>query len=105
MVKWLLERFLKSVPGNDEKLRPSAVGFKFVYSVELGVLNLSCDVSEIQRSAEQTGRACILVSGNYHVALSGENPLEQARAAISLYPKRLAHFDEITQTIFGLEPS
>jgi hypothetical protein len=99
---WARERFLKRGPGNDDKLKPNAVGLKFAYAVDQGVLNLSCDSGTVRRASENHETPCLLISANYSLPVS-EVSIDDARNAINSYFTRLAHFSEITDSIFGLE--
>ena len=100
--EWVRDRFLKRGPGNDDKLKPNAVGLRFAYSVERGMLNLSCDVGTVHRADEAKETPCLLIGGNYHIPVS-ETSLEEARIAISSFSERLVHFTQITDSVFGLE--
>lgn len=102
--EWITERFLKKGPGNDAQLAPKASGLKLTYLADPGELNLSCDPGTVQKPGDPTQHECLLTNANYHVSISAANPaesLEQARTAIQLYSKRLAHFTEIANILFG----
>jgi hypothetical protein len=100
---WVINRFLKRGSGNDDKLEPSAIGIKFVYPVERGILNLNCDVGSIEKTQEKSDRPCLLINGNYHISVSHDKALEETQSAIGLYPQCVAHFAQISQVVFGLE--
>ena len=101
---WLIDRFLRCGPGNDDKLKPNALGIKLVYSVERGRLNLSIDVGTLQKTPEQVERPCLLINGNYHFTVSQDKASEETRTLLALYPKCLAHFDEIVQVVLETQP-
>jgi len=101
--EWIIERFLKKGPGNDDKSKLNAAGLKLVYALESGELNLSCDAATFQKPGDPIDRPCLMINGNYNVRISGHDTQEQARAAVGLFGKRLAHFAEMTESVFGLE--
>ncbi|MEW6159370.1 MAG: hypothetical protein AB1813_18240 [Verrucomicrobiota bacterium] len=99
---WAIDRFLRSGPGNDEKMKPTTVGLKLVYPGDPGVLNLGCDPGTIQKGGEQVAIPSLIINGNYHMPIAPERCLEETRNAIGLFSRRLAHFAQITETVFGL---
>jgi hypothetical protein len=99
--QWVIDRFLSKGPGNDEKLKPDAVGLKFVYPVEGGRLNLGCDAGTIQNAEKKTTVPALIINANYDTPVSGHS-IEETKNAISLFDKRLVHFTEITDSVFGL---
>jgi len=98
--QWLRNRFLKEGPGNNDELKPTDLSFKFVYPIDNGILNLSCD-SGIVRTKDGEAQ-CLLVGGNYHIPVS-EITVSHAVNAIASYQNRLAHFASTTDTIFSLD--
>jgi hypothetical protein len=94
---WLLARFVRSGPGNDAQLRPSAVGLKLVYPVEGGTCNLSLDAGSVQLESERVDG--LIIGGNYHFALPSGNSLTEAARAIASYGSRLAHFQSLVDTV------
>lgn len=99
---WVNERFLKPGPGNDDKLKPSAVGLKLVYPVPGGDLNLSCDIGTVRRSVDKSEIPCLLIAANYHIPVS-EVSIDEAITAIDSFECRLAHFKETVDSIFGFQ--
>jgi len=100
--EWIVDRFLKRGPGNDDKLRPSAIGLKLSYPVENGVLNISCDAGTVQRASENREIQSLLINANYHLNVS-EVSVDEAQRAIKSYDDRIAHFHELADNILGLK--
>lgn len=102
--QWIVERFIKSGPWNDDQVHPQAVGMKFVYPVAGARLNLSCDAGTL-RSLDPTApnKTALLINGNYHTDLKREGAFEGVKHALAKYHERVAHFVSLTQAVFGLE--
>lgn len=98
--QWLRNRFLKDGPGNDEQLKPTDLSLKFVYPIDNGILNLTCDSGIVRSKDGET--LCVLLAANYHIPVS-EVSVNHAVNAIASYQNRLAHFTKTTDTIFGLD--
>lgn len=101
--RWLVERFVKEGAGNDKQLQPVAVGIKFVYSLERGVLNFSCDPGSVNNTGENVDRPCVLINANYHLPIRSEKATEETLAALSTFKKLFADCMERAQNILGLE--
>jgi len=101
--QWIIDRYLRPGPGNDETLRPRALGIKLQYPVDQAVLTLGCDAGIGQKPGEPTPTPCLLITGNYHTPMPEKSALLETAAAIGLFPGRAAHFDEISKLVFGLE--
>ena len=101
--RWVVERFLKTGPGNDQELSPTSAAVKLIYPVEAGTLILSCDAGNLQKPGDKADHPCLLINGNYHTSISGGDAVRQVLATVSLYGKRLAHFARMTDIIFELE--
>ena len=100
---FLLDRFIKHGPWADAKLKPDTLGVQLTYPVEQGKLNLKCEPGTVHKTQGKTELPVLLINANYHIGLAAERALAEAKSAIELLPQRLAHFDEITQIVFGLE--
>lgn len=99
---WLINRFLRPGPGNDDKIKPKSLAMKLVYPVDNGILNLSCEGGEVGNMGERDPVPSLLITGNYHTSVSPEHSLAEARNAISLFGSRMAHFAKTTETVFGV---
>jgi hypothetical protein len=101
--EWILDRFIRQGAWNDASVHPNAVGLKLVCPVSGADLNLSVDAGSVHLAKKQREAEALLVNGNYHVGLSAERALEQAKPSIARYRERVEHFDQITQIVLGLE--
>lgn len=95
--QWLLNRFLKSGPGNDDKMQPKTVGLKLVYPIAGALCTLSLDAGSIKKG--EVDVSCIAISGNYHVPIGPNGFLTATRNAIVASYQHLAHFSSLVHTI------
>jgi hypothetical protein len=100
---YISNRFVQHGPWTQAPLQATSVGLKFTFPIERGALNLRCDAGTVRKAEDKTDTSCLVVGGNYHVDLVRDNPLEDAKSVIGTYRQRVAHFDQITQIVFGLE--
>ena len=102
--QWIVDRFIKPGPWNNDQVRPQAVGMKFVYEAAGARLNLSCDAGTLRSlTAEAPNKSVLFINGNYHTPLKPGSAFEDAKEAIAKYHERVSHFNSLTQSVFGLE--
>ena len=105
--KFLIERFLASDNSNVDNLRLKAVALRFVYPIDNGILNLSCNPDtgeqvEQKKNAEQISG--VIINANYHNELTGDNPVEEVKEAIATFRDRCRHFEHTVITkVFSVE--
>jgi hypothetical protein len=99
--RFVIERFLKAGPWNDEVRPMKALGSRFVYDVEDAVLRFGLDGGQVRR--EEQSQPAILISGNFHSELPGEKPLEAIRDLAGRWATRLARFGSLSRAILGME--
>jgi len=89
--QFLIDKFLSF---KDPQLKSTAL--RFVFSIDSGVLNLACNPGTIEEAGQGGGAvklSGIIVNGNYHSELPGDNPLEEAKQVIATFPQRCDHFE------------
>jgi len=101
--QFLIERFLKGGPWNDETRPMKAFGARFVYQVEDAVLRLGLDGGQVHR--EGKSESAILINGNYHSELPDEKPVKALRTLVARWGERLGHFTAFSRVILGMEES
>jgi len=96
-----MERFLRSGPWNDQDRPVRALGLRFVYPLEQGLLNLACDGGRVGPDESGEGHEGLFLTANYNMDLSEGEALRDAEMALSLFPQRCTHFVEIAKVVLG----
>ncbi|MGO9122740.1 MAG: hypothetical protein ACLQPD_34625 [Desulfomonilaceae bacterium] len=96
----IIERFLVEGPWKSNSLTLRELQLIFVYSIEGGVLNLSCRPSKPSDGLFGGTAAGIVVNGNYDFQLGEIEPAKRAEEVISTFYNRAKHFEEVLKTIF-----
>lgn len=97
---WIVERFLKQGPGNDDKLTPKAATIKLIYGLERSTLTLNCDPGSVRRHDQLSEQPCLLIGGNVHIPLSPEHRLEETLSAIGSHSGSVAKLMEMVHVLF-----
>ncbi len=101
--QFLIERFLKAGPWDNQARPMKALGARFVYHVDDAVLRLGIDGGHVQW--EDKPEPAVIVNANFHSKLPGEKPLEALRRLANRWPARLADFNNLTGVVLGMEKS
>ncbi|MFV1964318.1 MAG: hypothetical protein ACC628_02760 [Pirellulaceae bacterium] len=99
--QFLIARFLREGPWNDEPQPMKALGTRFLYAIEGAVLRFGLDGGQVNRGGEP--EPAILVSGNFHVELPNEKPLEALERLLSRWSERRDQFARMCTMILGME--
>jgi len=98
--KTLISKFLVAENCSVSSLNLESASFRFVYRMEKGRLNLTCEPGSIE-SDQLNG---IVVNANYHTDCSGTNPVQELREIVLKFPDRCNHFEEtVLKELFGKE--
>jgi len=102
--EFLIERFLVLKSCDVDDLHLKAVSLRFVYPVENGVLNLSCEPGVLEDKKPASKSSSVIISANYHTECAGDSTVEEVKKAIETFPERCNHFDHAVITkIFRVE--
>lgn len=95
----VLRGFLASGPWNAGDLQLRSAGVRLVYDALGTRLTLSIDGGTIRNNETADEQQGILVAGNYHVDISGNDPVLQVAAAARRYSDCRTHFISTTRAI------
>ncbi|MHC4402296.1 MAG: hypothetical protein ACYTG0_21740 [Planctomycetota bacterium] len=101
--QFLIERFLKTGPWNDETRPMRAYGSRFVYHVEDTVIGMGFDGGQVNQ--EGKSEPAVLINVNFHSDLPDRDQVEALRELVSHWADRLSYFTNLTRVIFGMEES
>ena len=99
----MLDRFLKEGPADLDGNRPTALGLRFVYTLEDTRLKLSVEAGKIKLAGGEEERNGILVNGNFHTDLRQEERIAQLGKATRFFPARCGEFSAVVRSLFQLE--
>ena len=98
--QFLIARFLREGPWNDEPQPMKALGSRFLYDIEGTVLRFGLDGGQVNR--EGKSEAAILVNGNFHAELPSEKPLEALEELLHRWSDRRDQFAKMCKVILGM---
>ena len=98
--KYLINRFISKGPWNEGETLLKSVAIRFVYPIENAILNLSCQpgVSKLEKEQESSG---IIINANYHLDLTPDKALEEAKRFILGFQERYSHLKKLITRIFS----
>jgi len=99
--QFLIARFLREGPWNDDAQPMKAIGSRFLYDIEGAVLRFGLDGGQVNREGEP--EPAILVNGNFHAELLTEKPLEELEEVLSRWSDRRDQFAKMCKMILGME--
>lgn len=94
---WVINRFIKAGPWNQEELSLQDMGLKLQYSIENTLVNVS--VSSGKFIVNQQTCVGIIFTINYHTDLRESAMLESAKSAITQFMNRREHFLSVAETL------
>ncbi len=86
----LIKKFLILESCSTDDLKLESVSLRFVYPVDNGRLNLTCEPGKFDDGKSRG----IIVSANYHTDCLGENKIDEVKGIIQKFPDRSKHFEE-----------
>lgn len=101
--RFLIERFVKDGPWNDETRPMKAMGARFLYHVDAAALRLGIDGGRVQQGTQQ--KSAVIVNANFHSELPEEQPLDSLRGLVTRWSDRLDCFVDLINVILGAEDS
>jgi len=99
--QFLIEKYLKAGPWDDQPRPMKAFGARFVYHVDDAVLRVEIDGGNIQREGQP--EPAVIVNANFHSKLPGEESLEALNKLAIRWPARLAEFNNLSEVILGIK--
>jgi len=99
----LMGQFLTPGPWNSDDLLVQELALRFVYSVDSGTLNLSCNPGDVRDNALNRTVKGIIINANYHFGLPGANPVREAVDTIGRFGDLSDHFNQVGKRIFEIE--
>ncbi len=98
---YIIRRFLKSGPWDSSGLGMTALGLRFLCTVEDAVLRIGCDGGMLRRDEQE--QKTILVTGNFHSDLPEDGCLDALRSALGRWSDRCRVFGDSANVLLGLE--
>lgn len=99
----LIDKFLAQGVWNSEDLLVKELSLRFVYSLEGGTLNLSCDPGSVTDNTSNRTIKGIVLGANYHFDLPGGNPAKEAVDTLKKFTNLSDRFEWVIKRIFETE--